>query len=99
MKHKNCIYFRVILLFIIFTPFYGCGKLLNHDILRENASKKAQSIDVNLNGLKEGYACKYIGFIGDNSVFVARKNGKIKFMLFNYTGGNFLRTCTYVYGK
>jgi len=99
MKYKNYIYVRVVLLFIIFTPFYGCGKLVNQDILRKNASEKAKSISVSLDNLKEGRACKYIGFIGDNSVFMARKNGKIKFMLFNYTGGNFLQTCTYVYGK
>ena len=72
---------------------------MDYDIIKEKATKKAKLLDIDLNDLKEGKACKYIGFIGDNSVFMARKNGKIKLMLFSYTEGNFLQTCTYVYGE
>ena len=54
---------------------------------------------LNMASLKEGEACKYIGFIGDNSVSKAKSNGKISLMYFNFTDGNFIRKCTYAYGR
>ena len=78
--------------------FSGCASL-KHDVAKNEAKKKAKAMGLNLDILKEGEACKYVGFIGDNSVEKAKSNGKIKFKLFNYSYGDFFKKCTYVYGK
>ena len=46
----------------------GCMST-RQDIAKEQALKKAKAMGLNLAKLKEGEACKYIGFIGDNSLF------------------------------
>ena len=68
-------------------------------VAKDQAKKKAKSMGLNMASLKEGEACKYIGFIGDNSVSKAKSNGKISLMYFNFTDGNFIRKCTYAYGR
>ncbi len=59
------------------------------------ANKRASSL-----GLKNGSACKYIGFIGDNSESKAVKNAGIRIKLFSVKDvGGFFKKCTYVYGR
>ena len=93
-KSALCI-FNLVLILSVST---GCASL-KANVAKDQAKKKAKAMGLNLAGLKEGEACKYIGFIGDNSVAKAKSNGNIKFMMFNYTGGNFFKKCTYAYGK
>ena len=76
----------------------GCASL-KHDVAKNEAKKKAKAMGINLDILKEGEACKYVGFIGDDSVEKAKSNGNIKFKLFNYSYGDFFKKCTYVYGR
>ena len=83
---------------MIMTIFFSsCAKQKIH--INEKIKKQTAAMGINLEDLEEGKACKYIGFIGNNSVAKARENGKIKFLQFNYTDGNFLRKCTYAFGK
>lgn len=94
MKKSVLFVFNILLVLSV----VGCASL-KAGVVKEEAKKKAKALGLNLASLKEGEACKYIGFIGDNSVAKAKSNGNIKFMMFNYTGGNFLKKCTYAYGK
>ena len=66
---------------------------------KDQAKKKAKSMGLSMASLREGEACKYIGFIGDNSVNKAKANGKMSLMYFSLTDGNFVRKCTYAYGR
>ena len=95
MKKSFFFFFGV----LVALSFVGGCASLKASVVKEEAKKKAKAVGLNLASLKEGEACKYIGFIGDNSVAKAKANGNIKFMMFNYTGGNFLKKCTYAYGK
>ena len=95
---KGSSYLFVLNLCISVAVFSGCESIKD-SIAKQQAKKKAKQIGLNLANLKEGEACKYIGFIGDNSVAKAKENGGIKFLLFNYSDGNFFKKCTYVYGK
>ena len=76
----------------------GCQGM-KESVAKQQAQKKAKKMGLNLAKLKEGEACKYVGFIGDDSVAKAKQNGNIKFLLFNYSDGNLLKKCTYAYGK
>ena len=76
----------------------GCQGM-KESVAKQQAQKKAKKMGLNLAKLKEGEACKYVGFIGDDSVTKAKQNGNIKFLLFNYSDGNLLKKCTYAYGK
>ena len=68
-------------------------------VVKDQAKKKAKTMGLSMASLKEGEACKYMGFIGDNSVSKAKANGKISLMYFSLTDGNFARKCTYAYGR
>ena len=68
-------------------------------VAKDQAKKKAKAMGLSMASLKEGEACKYMGFIGDNSVSKAKANGKISLMYFSLTDGNFARKCTYAYGR
>ena len=68
-------------------------------VAKDQAKKKAKAMGLSMVSLKEGEACKYIGFIGDNSVSKAKANGKISLMYFSLTDGNFVKKCTYAYGR
>jgi hypothetical protein len=91
MKLLNNFKFFVVLLILT-----GC---LRQSTIQDRAKNKAKSIGIDLTDSKESKACKYFGFIGNNGVLKAKENGKIELMVFNYTDGNFLKKCTYVYGK
>jgi len=70
------------------------GEKAKDDALKA-ANTKAQKM-----GLKVGSACKYLGFIGDNSEQKATANGSIKIKLFSVKNvGGIIKSCTYVYGK
>ena len=69
------------------------GEKAKEDALQV-ANKKAKTM-----GLKVGSACKYIGFIGDNSEKKALSNGGVKVKMFSVKVGGLLKNCTYVYGK
>ena len=60
----------------------------------DEANKKAKRM-----GLKVGSACKYLGFIGNNSEKSALSNGGVKVKMFSVNVGGLLKNCTYVYGK
>ena len=92
---KRCLYLFGISVALLNT---GCQSV-KESVAKQQAQKKAKKMGLNLAKLKEGEACKYVGFIGDDSVAKAKQNGKIKFLLFNYSDGNFLKKCTYAYGK
>ena len=77
--------------------FSSCAKQKIH--INEKIKKQTALMRIDLENSKKGVACKYIGFVGDNSVAKARENGKIKFLQFNYTDGSFLKKCTYAFGK
>ena len=68
-------------------------------VAKDQAKKKAKALGLNITSLKEGEACKYVGIIGDDSISKAKSNGGIRMPLFNFSSGNFLKKCTYVYGK
>ena len=65
---------------------------------KDEAFKKANN-KAKATGLKVGSACKYVGFIGDNSERKATKNGKIGIKMFSVNVGGFLKNCTYAYGR
>ncbi|GEM_PF-6163503 len=69
------------------------GEKAKEDALQA-ANKKAKSM-----GLKVGSACKYVGFVGDNSEKKALANGGIKIKMFSVNAGGLIKNCTYVYGK
>ena len=83
---------------VIAVFFSGCAneQKMHFD---EKIKKQIALMKLDLENSKKGVACKYIGFIGDNSVVRARENGKIKFVQFNYTYGDFFKKCTYAFGK
>ena len=63
------------------------------------AKKQAVNKGIKTAGLKSGESCKYIGFIGSDSVEDAKKKGGVKIVMYKNTDGNFLKKCTTVYGK
>ena len=92
-KNCLCLFGLIVALFNV-----GCQSM-KESVAKQQKQKKAKKMGLNLAKLKEGEACKYVGFIGDDSVTKAKQNGNIKFLLFNYSDGNLLKKCTYAYGK
>ena len=80
-------------LFVIVT-LTGCENIKKQYVKSEIKNKAMR-----LTGVKEGKACKYLGFIGDNSEEKAKRNGNISFVLYKDTQDNTFSRCTYVYGK
>lgn len=68
-------------------------------IKKQYVKSEVKNTALNLTGVKEGKACKYLGFVGDNSEAQAKKNGNISFMLYKKTENSAFSKCTYVYGK
>lgn len=91
---------KIICISLILSSFclLSCASLKG-DIAKDKAlteaNKKASSM-----GLKNGSACKYIGFIGDNSESKAIQNAGIRMKLFSVKDvGGFFKKCTYAYGR
>ena len=68
-------------------------------IKKEYVKSEVKKTAMNLTGVKEGKACKYLGFIGDNSETQAKKNGHVNFVHYKTTEDGTFSKCTYVYGK
>ena len=68
-------------------------------IKKQYVKSEIKNKTLNLTSMKEGKACKYLGFIGDNSETQAKKNGNISFALYKTTEDGTFSKCTYVYGK
>ena len=66
---------------------------------KQYVKSEIKNTALNLTGVKEGKACKYLGFIGDNSEAQAKKNGNISFVLYKTTEDGTFSKCTYVFGK
>lgn len=98
MNVKENLNLKTFFLFVVALLLTNCASATK-SVAKEQAIKKAKSMGLNLAKLKEGEACKYVGFIGDNSTATAKQKGNIKFMMFSYSDGNFLKKCTYAYGK
>lgn len=87
----------IFLLSISTLSLTSCAQLVG-DKAKDEAFKVANNKAKSM-GLKVGSACKYIGFIGDNSESKAVADGKIKFKMFSVQTGGLLKNCTYAYGK
>ena len=66
---------------------------------KQYVKSEVKNTALNLTGVKEGKACKYLGFIGNNSEEQAKKNGNISFVLYKTTEDGTFSKCTYVYGR
>lgn len=65
---------------------------------KNEARNKIKQLGLKPDILKEGKSCKYIGFIGDDSVDKANKDGGIKYKILDYKDKGILSSCTYSYG-
>jgi hypothetical protein len=87
------------LIFCLFsTIMLSSCTILVGEKAKDEAFKRANN-KAKATGLKVGSACKYVGFIGDNSEKKAVKNGKIGIKMFSVNVGGVLKNCTYVYGR
>ena len=68
-------------------------------IKKQYVKSEVKNTALNLTGMKEGKACKYLGFIGNNSEEQAKKNGNINFVLYKTNEDGTFSKCTYVYGR
>ena len=85
---------KIVPVFFVSVAITGCESM-KKEYMKSEVKKTA----MNLTGVKEGKACKYLGFIGDNSEAQAKKNGNISFVLYKTTEDGTFSKCTYVYGK
>ena len=85
---------KIVLVLFIVVAITGC-----ESIKKQYVKSEVKNTTLNLTGVKEGKACKYLGFIGNNSEERAKKNGNISFVLYKTTEDGTFSKCTYVYGK
>ena len=85
---------KIVLVLFIVVAITGC-----ESIKKQYVKSEVKNTALNLTGMKEGKACKYLGFIGNNSEEQAKKNGNISFVLYKNTEDGTFSKCTYVYGK
>ena len=85
---------KIVPVLFVSVAITGCESM-KKEYMKSEVKKTA----MNMTGVKEGKACKYLGFIGDNSETKAKKNGNISFVLYKTTEDGTLSKCTYVYGK
>ena len=92
---------NVVLSILSVSLLANCASLAQ-DVAVSNAKNEARKVVKQLglkpDILKEGKSCKYIGFIGDDSVSNANKKGGIKYKILDYKDKNILYSCTYSYG-
>ena len=85
---------KIVPVLFVSVAITGCESM-KKEYMKSEVKKTA----MNLTGVKEGKACKYLGFIGDHSEAQAKKNGNISFVLYKTTEDGTFSKCTYVYGK
>ena len=85
---------KIVPVVFIVVAITGCGSMK-----KQYVKSEIKNTALNLTGVKEGKACKYLGFIGDNSEAQAKKNGNISFVLYKTTEDGTFSKCTYVFGK
>ncbi|MBQ7536601.1 MAG: hypothetical protein IJT14_00595 [Rickettsiales bacterium] len=85
---------KIVLVLFIVVAITGC-----ESIKKQYVKSEVKNTALNLTGMKEGKACKYLGFIGNNSEAQAKKNGNIRFVLYKTTEDGTFSKCTYVYGR
>ncbi len=87
-------FLKIVPVLFVAVAMTGCESMR-----RQYVKSEVKNTALNLTGVKEGKACKYLGFIGDNSEEQAKKNGNISFVLYKNTENSTFGKCTYVYGK
>ena len=81
-----------LLLIVVLSQLNSCATLMGEKAKDEAIT--AMNKKAKVMGLKVGSACKYIGFIGDNSEAKAKKDGGIKFGSVTLKAGGVLKNCT-----
>jgi hypothetical protein len=85
---------KIVPVLFVAVAITGC-----ENMKKQYVKSEIKNTALSLTGVKEGKACKYLGFIGDNSEEQAKKNGNISFVLYKNTEDCTFSKCTYVYGK
>ena len=87
-------FLKIVPVLCVLATITGC-----ESIKKQYVKSEVKNTALNLTGMKEGKACQYLGFIGENSEAKAKKNGNISFVLYKTTEDNTFSKCTYVYGR